>query len=84
MNLIILLTDEMEHPSNVEGVTLIEDYGQERVIKSDSNTGVTGNVLFVTGNPADLHKWLSPYGSVWVTNNPLAGNWEYLPLKGEM
>lgn len=87
MYMIILVENGMNPVP--ENLNVVQNYGDERLfvdppkhIHELANTKVvTGQAMLITGEPEAFQEWLKPFPGVWISNNPMMGDWRVVHVK---
>jgi len=59
-------------------------FGPERVVNEEGRTQAHGNSMHISGDDVDVRAYLRACGGkIWVTPNPMAGEWHNLTVKDE-
>lgn len=77
MQIIMLLRPE-HHP--VPANISVYVFGSETIRSSDGRCHY-GESALVEAPPEVLHAWLKPFDSVWISDNPLVGDWRIVHVK---
>jgi hypothetical protein len=69
----LLKTEDMVGPPDGLAVT---KFGHEMLVNENGTVMARGTPMMVHGPKDLIQKWLTPYDGVWVTHNPMLGDWE--------
>lgn len=60
-----------------EKMEVLESFGAETIVVGDNiRDTVRGEVTYMRGTQADFHQWIRDVGELWITTNPMFGNWQ--------
>jgi len=68
-------------PDNIQ---VLMNYGRESI--KGSQTGeflASGDVCIIQASRGAIRNWLKDFGEIWLSSNPVAGDWEAHSIKEE-
>lgn len=79
---IIMLVQE-EHLPLPEQITLLQNFGSEGIVDAEHRSH-RGESMYLSAEPQAFIDWLGGFEGVWLTDNPMVGDWRIHHIKEKL